>query len=372
MGSVLLESAAALRGGWRDGFVGGSFRGKDYDELVASMVTEPAARLILDRAVTGGKLHGDLAADFPIDTALSCIGVLRGERPHGTLVVARDRYSQLFPVPAELNYVILVRREGNVATYTVAFPGTVYGNTIIQTLTDVNPLCSKFDLMIDGSVYQHNMWQGFYASVTAGKSPPVIEIMRHLSAAVRSTSEGAEGDVEHKLVVTGYSIGATQALLIAMLYCDDSMQKSARTMGISRGSFSSVTVILIAMPNAVRSGDTCAYVKRAVAKLGVALYSVVDPLDFTDHLYGALPLSRAAVPHIHTIEEDGVYRIEAASVVHGTMFRVARRISWWPSSILNALRSLWRMLRVVASAHMLVEYERKLVSLKSGQESPAA
>jgi hypothetical protein len=128
--------------------------------------------------------------------------------------------------------------------------------------------------------------------------------------------------------------------------------------------------MLFAMPNAVRSGDTCAYVKRAVAKLGVALYSLCDPLDLVEHMYSALPLSRAAVPCVHTIEEDGVYRIEAASAVHGTMFRVVRNMSWWPSSIRQSLRSLCRMFFVVASTHMLVEYKRKLSCLKS-QLGPA-
>jgi hypothetical protein len=374
MGSLLLTAVSALRGGWRTDFVSGSFRGKDYDELAASLVAEPACRLILDRAVKSGKLHGEPVADFPLELAVSSIDALLGHRPRGSVVVARERITQLLPVPATLDYAIFLARDANVATYTVAFPGTAFGNTPVQLLTDFNPLSTDFDLMIDGSVYQHTFWQGFYASVAGGVRPAIISILMQLSAAVKSVNEcsasahrdGECVQVEHRLVVTGYSLGATQALLCAMLFCDDSMQKTASNIGINSASFASNTVMLFAMPNAVRSGDTCAYVERAAKMLGMTLYSVCDPLDVVEHLYAALPLSRAAVPHIYTVEEDGVYRINAASAVHGTLYSVAMKLSWGCCSLLGVI---WRMARLTLSSHMLSEYRRKLVAVMKLRES---
>jgi hypothetical protein len=372
MGSLLLTAAAALRGGWRTDFMSGSFRGADYDDLAASLATEPACRLILDRAVKSGKMHGEPVPDFPLDLAVHSVDALLGIRPRGSVVVAREQITQLLPVPATLDYAIFLTREANVATYTVAFPGTAFGNTPLQLLTDFNPLSTAFDLMIDGSVYQHSFWQAFYASVAGGARPAFISILRQLSAAVKSVNEcyaarsGECENVEHRLVVTGYSLGATQALICAMLFCDDSVQKTSSTLGISSTSFVSNTVLLFAMPNAVRSGDTCAYVERAAKKLGMALYPICDPLDVVEHLYGALPLSRAAVPYIYTVEEDGVYRINAASATHGTLYSIALKLSW---NCYSTLGVIWRMARVTLSTHMLSEYRRKLVAVITLREA---
>lgn len=363
MGSLLLTAAAALRGGWRTDFTSGSFNGSDYDALISSLLTQPACRLILDRAVKSGELHGELVADFPLETAVGAIDALLGERPRGALVVARDQMTMLLPVPATLNYAIFMTRAGNVATYTVAFPGTAFGNTAAQVLTDLNPLNTNFDLCIEGAVYQHSFWQSFYASVAGGANPAFFSILRQLSAAVKSVNECITGQCEkvtHRLVVTGYSLGATQALLCAMLFCDDSIQKTALTLGVSSTSFETTTVILFALPNAVRSGDTCAYVDRASKKLGMSLYSICDPLDIVEHTYSALPLARAAVPYVHTVEIDGVYRINAASASHGTLYAIAWKLPWRSYSTLSIL---WRMALLTASTHMLTEYRRKLVAV---------
>jgi hypothetical protein len=359
--SLLLTAAAALRGGWRTDFTSASFRGSDYDALIAALLTQPECRLILDRAVKSGELHGELIGNFPLETALHSIDALLGERPRGSLVVAREQLSTLLPIPASLDYAIFMTREANVATYTVAFPGTAFGDTLTQVLTDINPIRTYFDLRIDGAVYRHAFWQGFYASVAGGDFPAFFSILRQLSAAVRSVDECATGTcdkVEHRLVVTGYSLGATQALLCAMLYCDDSMQKTAETLGVSSTSFTSTTVMLFALPNAVSSGDTCAYVDRASKRLGMSLYSICDPLDAVEHLYSALPLARPAVPHVCTLESGGVYRINAASASHGTLYAIAMKLPWRSYTTLSVL---WRMALLAASTHMITEYKRKLL-----------
>jgi hypothetical protein len=361
--SLLLTAAAAFRGGWRTDFTSASFRGSDYDALIAALLTQPECRLILDRAVKSGELHGELIAHFPLETALHSIDALLGERPRGSLVVAREQLSTLLPVPASLDYAIFMTRDANVATYTVAFPGTAFGNTLTQVLTDINPIRTHFDLRIDGAVYRHAFWQGFYASVAGGDFPAFFSILRQLSAAVRSVNEcatGTCGEVEHRLVVTGYSLGATQALLCALLYCDDSMQKTARTLGISSTTFTSTTVMLYALPNAVTSGDTCAYVDRASKRLGMSLYSICDPLDIVEHTYSALPLARPAVPHVCTFESGGVYRINAASATHGTLYAIAMKLPWRSYTTLSVL---WRMALLTASTHMLTEYKRKLLGI---------
>jgi hypothetical protein len=186
-----------------------------------------------------------------------------------------------------------------------------------------------------------------------------------LSTAVKSVNECAAHrvgeqcvQVEHRLVVTGYSLGATQALLSAMLFCDDAMQQTAANLGLNSTSFVSNTVMIFAMPNAVRSCDTCAYVERATKKLGMTMYAVYDPLDLVEHLC-------AAVPYIYTVEEDGVYRINTASAVHGALYSVAMKLSW----TCFTLGVIWRMTRLMASSHMLLEYRRKLVAVMKLRES---
>ena len=361
-----------MRGGWRTDFARGSFRGTDYDELAASLAMRPECARLLDRAAASGRLHGDAADDFPLETALHSVRLLLGERPCGTLVVAREQITRLVPVPATLDYAIAVTRsdDGLSVTYTVALPGTTFGNTPVQFLTDLNPLCSAFDLTVDGRAYTHNFWAGFYASVAAGAEPPVVQILKKLAAAVGAVKEG--GEVEHRLVLTGYSLGATQVMLLMMLYCDDAMQRVAGELGVGRATFASVTVLPFAMPNAVRSGETCAYVRNAAKRLNIGLYAVCDPLDLVEHFYGALPLMRAIVPHVYVLEESGVYRVDAASVTHGAMYGVAWRLSWAPWDWLATLGTVARMVSVVTSTHMLVEYMRKLHAVKGASCALAA
>jgi hypothetical protein len=318
--------------------------------------------MILDMAASSGNLHGEIDASFPVETAISAIAVLLGKRPLGSLVVATDRVSQFVPIPATLDYVITLHRIDNDATYTVAFPGTAFGNTPLQLLTDANPLCSKFDLSIDDDIYEQSFWAGFYASVTGGANPPIMQVLRQLGTSVRAVLE-ATPDVSCRLVITGYSLGATQALLMAMLYCDDAMQKSLKSLGIRHVAFESVTVMLFAMPNAVRSGSTSAYVRRAMAKHGIRIYSVCQPFDMVEHLYCALPLSRPAVPYVHMIGTDGVYRVESANVRHGALYDVIGRIPWSPWNICLLARATWLSLKLAATTHMLTEYERKLRTL---------
>ena len=226
MASLLECAAYAMRGGWRTDFAIGSFRGLEYDKLAASLSMRPECARLLDRAASSGSLHGDAVDDFPLETALHSVRLLLGERPCGTLVVAREQLTRLVPVPATLDYAIAVTRSDDGVTYTVALPGTTFGNTPVQLLTDLNPLCSTFDLAVDGRVYTHNFWAGFYASVAAGAEPPVVRILKALAAAVSAVNES--GEAEHRLVLTGYSLGATQAMLLAMIYCDDAMQRKRR------------------------------------------------------------------------------------------------------------------------------------------------
>ncbi len=367
MASVVATTLASRLGGWRTGFTCASFVGAEYDALVAALVTEPSSKMLLNRAVSSGALHGDEVTDFPIDAALSAIGILIGNLPSATLVVARDQITHYFPVPATIDYIVAVTREPGVATYTVALPGTLFGNALLQGLTDVNPLCSDFELRIDGTAYQHSFWQGFFASVASGASSPIIRILQHLSASVKAVKEACGCDEEHRLVIAGYSLGATQALLFAMLLCDDSMQQTVRTLGISTDAFASTTVLLLAMPNAVRSGDTCAYVKRGIAKVGIKMYAVCDPLDIVEHTYAALPLTRPAVPHVYTLQDGKVYRIDAACATHGAMFGVFSAMStssFMPWNWSTLAKTVWRMGSVVVSAHMIVEYERKLRAIR--------
>ena len=281
-----------------------------------------------------------------------------------------EQLTRLVPVPATLDYAIAVTRSDEGVTYTVALPGTTFGNTPVQLLTDLNPLCSTFDLALDGRVYTHSFWAGFYASVSAGTEPPVVQILKALAAAVSAVKES--GEAEHRLVLTGYSLGATQAMLLAMIYCDDAMQRVAGDLGVARATFASVTVLPFAMPNAVRSGDTCAYVRHAATRLGIGLYPVCDPLDLVEHFYGALPLMRAVAPHVYVVEESGVYRVDAASVTHGPMYGVALRLSWAPWDWPASLGAVARMVRVATSTHMLVEYRRKLLAVKGAACAPAA
>lgn len=361
MGSLLATSVYALRGGWKNRFTNASVHGLDYDELVASLVTKPSCRMILDMAASSGRLHGEIDTAFPRDVAIAAIGVLLGKRPMGSLVVAMDRITQFVPVPATLDYVILMHRDANVVTYTIAFPGTAFGNSAMQIATDINPMCADFDLCIDNDVYGQSFWTGFYASVAGGGNPAILRVFTQLSASVRSVKEAAQQtDMQHRLVVTGYSLGAMQALLMAMLYCDDTMQKTTKSLGITSTTFDTITVMLFAMPNAVRSGSTSAYVRRAVAKLKIGLYSVCQPFDMVEHLYCALPLSRSAVPYVHIICTDGIYRVEAANVRHGALYDAMWRVPWSPWELCLLARTVWYAVKLAASTHMLTEYERKL------------
>jgi hypothetical protein len=365
MRSVVKTSLTALEGGWRRGFARTSFSGAEYDDLVCALAREPSSRMRLLRACSSGALHGELAQNFPIDAALDAIGILLGDLPRGTFVVARDQITSWLP-PASIDYTLTVTRQSTdlngVTTYTVAVPGAMFGNVPVQLLTCVSPLCSDFDLAIDGASYRHSVRHAIYASVA---SSAVVEIMRHVSTAVRTVKETCGPNEVHRLVITGYSLGATQALVLAMLLCDDSMQALARTMGIATDAFESTTVFLFAMLSAVCSADTCAYVRRARERMRV--YCVSDPLDSMDHVFGALlPHSRAAVPHVYTLEEGGIYRVEAACAPRGAMFGVAAEFSapWMPWNWARLARAVAQMVVVAASAHMLVEYRRKLRAIR--------
>ena len=370
MRSVVKTSLTALEGGWRRGFARTSFSGAEYDDLVCALAREPSSLMRLLRACSSGALHGELEQNFPIDAALDAIGILLGDLPRGTFVVARDQITSWLP-PASIDYTLTVTRHSGdlhggatagVTTYTVAVPGAMFGNVPVQLLTCVSPLCSDFDLAIDGASYRHSVRHAIYASVA---SSAVVEIMRHVSTAVRTVKETCGPNEAHRLVITGYSLGATQALVLAMLLCDDSMQALARTMGIATDAFESTTVFLFAMLSAVCSADTCAYVRRAKKRMRV--YCVSDPLDSMDHVFCALsPHSRAAVPHVYTLEESVIYRVEAACAPRGAMFGVAAEFSapWVPWNWARLARTVAQMVVVAASAHMLVEYRRKMRAIR--------
>ena len=103
------------------------------------------------------------------------------------------------------------------------------------------------------------------------------------------------------------------------------------------------------------------------------VYAVSDPLDSMDHIFHALaPPARAAVPHVYTLEETGVYRTDAACATHAAMFGVASEMSacWWmPWNWVDLARAVARMTAVAAAAHMLVEYRRKMRAIRDNGNS---
>jgi hypothetical protein len=264
----------------------------------------------------------------------------------------------------------VMQRTASVVTYTVAFPGTGFGSSIaMQVATDLNPLATTFDLTLDGDLYEHSVWQGFYASVAGGVDPAVARVVRKLADVRRAAREqDPSEDIEHRLVVAGYSLGATQALLMAMMLCSDTMQAAA-AMGVRMSSFASRVIMLFAMPNASRGGDTCAYVERMCAARGLQLYALCDPLDIVTHFYSALPLSRPIVPYVHVLEASGVYKLNAASVTSGALYgALARVVSWSPWRIVHGARFFVRALSASFATHMLGSYERKLELIRSGEQ----
>jgi hypothetical protein len=373
MAAVLLETATALGGGWRSQLLRPSFGGGEYDELVDTSAAYPECTRLLDRATRWGELHGVREDAFPVDAALEAMSVLRGETPCGAGAIAINSVTQRWPVPATIDYAIVMQRAPGVVTYTVALPGTGYGSNIaMQLATDLNPLAAHFVLTLGGVSYTHSLWQGFYASVAGGVDPPVMQIVRKLADARRAAREqDPSADVEHRLVVAGYSIGAAQALLLTMLLCDDTMHATAASLGVTMAAFASRLVVLVALPNASRGSDTCAYVERMCALRDVRLYSLFEPMDALAHFYTALPLARPAVPYVHVMQESGVYRLNAASFPSGVLYAALARVPLGaPWRLAFGARLWWRAAVAALAAHMLEEYRRKLRHIQPGGIGP--